>query len=133
MKKRYVLDSYALLAYFQGEHGGAKVKEILKEASLAKALIHMSAINVGEVVYITSRKLGKVSSQALFKDIFLLPVQLVEASMERVLIAANIKARYPISYGDSFAVALAKELGATVVTGDPELRKVENEVGVLWL
>ena len=133
MKKRYVLDSYALLAYFQGEHGGAKVKEILKEASLAKALIHMSVINVGEVVYITSRKLGKASSQALFKDISLLPVQLVEASMERVLIAANIKARYPISYGDSFAVALAKELGATVVTGDPEFRKVENEVGVLWL
>jgi len=31
------------------------------------------------------------------------------------------------------AVPLADELGATVVTGDPEFKKVESVVAVLWL
>jgi ribonuclease VapC len=47
--------------------------------------------------------------------------------------AAHIKARHPVSYADAFAVALAQEYGATVVTGDPEVRAVESLINVDWL
>lgn len=50
-----------------------------------------------------------------------------------VLAAAHIKANYAVSYADAFAIALAQELKATVVTGDPEFGGVEKMVDILWL
>jgi ribonuclease VapC len=47
--------------------------------------------------------------------------------------AAEIKAEYPISYADSFAVACAIEHGATIVTGDPEFKHVEHLVKIEWI
>ena len=38
-----------------------------------------------------------------------------------------------MSYADAFAIALAQELNATIVTGDPEFRSVEKIVDILWL
>ncbi|MCP4579599.1 MAG: type II toxin-antitoxin system VapC family toxin [Deltaproteobacteria bacterium] len=52
--------------------------------------------------------------------------------MDRVLDAAHIKARHAISYADAFAVSLAQELNATVVTADPEFNKVQPLVNILW-
>jgi ribonuclease VapC len=47
--------------------------------------------------------------------------------------AAHLKARYPISYADAFAAALAKRNGAHLMTGDPEFKAVEPEVAIHWL
>ena len=44
-----------------------------------------------------------------------------------------MKAHYPTSYADAFAVALAQELNAPLMTGDPEFHKVEDIVQVCWL
>jgi predicted nucleic acid-binding protein len=38
-----------------------------------------------------------------------------------------------MSYADAFAVALAQELDAPVLTGDPEFRVVERLVQVDWI
>ena len=43
------------------------------------------------------------------------------------------KATHTISYGDAFAVALAQELEATLVTGDPEMKSVETSINIMWL
>jgi ribonuclease VapC len=53
--------------------------------------------------------------------------------MDRILAAAQIKAQYPISYADAFAVALAQELNAAIVTGDSEFKQVESIVKLSWL
>jgi len=49
------------------------------------------------------------------------------------LAAAHVKAHHPISYADAFAVALAQEMDASVVTGDPEFECVEELIPVVWL
>ena len=51
------------------------------------------------------------------------------------VIPAHIKAHYPVSYADAFAVALAQEMDGPVVTGDPEFKRVEDEglISVVWL
>ena len=53
--------------------------------------------------------------------------------MERVLSAARIKGKFPISYADAFAVALAQEMSATLITGDPEFKRVQSLVKIIWL
>lgn len=128
-----MLDSYAILAYFQAEPGGLKVKELLKQAKAENALTTMSLINLGEVIYITGRKLREDRAKEIFGDIMLLPIQFAEVTKDRVIAAAQVKTRYPISYADAFTVSLAQELNATIVTGDPEFKKVESLVALLWI
>lgn len=44
-----------------------------------------------------------------------------------------ILASYAISYADAFVVAAAQEFEATVITGDPEFRRVEHLAPIDWL
>ncbi len=46
--------------------------------------------------------------------------------------AALVKAKYPIAYADSFAVALAQKHGCPVLTGDPEFRAIDD-LHVDWI
>jgi len=132
-KPKYIFDSYALLAYFQAETAGMKVRDILKEATRGHVSASMSVISLGEIYYIIARKRGKEKAIEIIDDIGYLPVDLVDVTIERVLAAAQIKANHPISYADAFVVATAEEFSATIVTGDPEFKETESRTAVLWL
>jgi predicted nucleic acid-binding protein len=132
-KQHFVLDSFALLAYFQAEPAALKVKEILKQARNEDAVVFLSLINLGEIIYTVERKLGRDVAQGILHDVFSLPIQVTEVTMDRVMSAARVKASFPVSYADAFAVALAQETAATVVTSNPEFKRVESLVNVLWL
>ncbi len=132
-KKKFVFDSYALLAFFQGEPAGQQVKEILTLALEGKARVYISLINIGEIFYITARKFGLEKAQEIINDLKDLPVSIEGVDLEKVLKAASIKAQIPLAYADAFAAALAKSLGAILVTGDPEFKPLEEDISILWL
>jgi ribonuclease VapC len=127
-----VLDSFAILAYFQAEAGGERVLGLLKDAREGKVELAMSLINAGEIAYLTARNRGRKVAESILKDLHDLPITFYEASEERIFASAWIKASHAISYADSFAVALTGELKGTLVTGDPEFETVED-LRVLWL
>jgi predicted nucleic acid-binding protein len=54
---------------------------------------------------------------------------------ELLLTPTALKAEYPISYADSYAAALAQISNASLLTGDPEFRRLEEEgfLKVSWL
>jgi predicted nucleic acid-binding protein len=131
-KSVFVLDSFAILAYYHAENGGERVLELLNNARAGKVELGMSLINVGEIVYITRRNQGRKRAESILKDLRDLPIIFYEAGEERILAAAWIKSAYAISYADSFAVQLAQELKGTLVTGDPEFEGVKD-LEVLWL
>ena len=135
MKKRklYVFDSYALMAFFQAEDGAETVKTILEKALKGETRVSMSAINLGEIFYLSVRKFGEERAEQLREDIKRLPVKIEEVTFERIMEAARIKARYPVSYADAFCVALALELKAPVVTGDPEMKHLDPLIDIIWL
>jgi ribonuclease VapC len=130
---RYVLDSFAVLAYLEDEAGADRVNAVLEAARQGLASVWMSIINYGEVVYITEREQGLFAAQRAIAAIDQLPVTVVDADRKLTLSAAKVKAHYSISYADSFAVALGQVRLATVLTGDPEFRKVENLISIDWL
>jgi predicted nucleic acid-binding protein len=132
-KPKYVLDSYAVLAYFQAEPAGGKVRDILKEASSGRVAVFLSVISLGEIYYIIARKRGEEKAGAITEDISRLPVDLIDVTTKRVLAAAHVKALHPISYADAFVVAAAEEFSATIVTGDPEFKETESRAAVFWL
>ncbi len=131
--KTYVLDSFALFAYIQAENAGPVVQGLLENARDNQLMLALSMINLGEVYYVIYREKGEVRAEEILKDLRELPIQLYAATDERVLAAARIKANHPVSYADAFAAGLAQELGATLVTGDPEFKSVESMVDLFWL
>jgi len=132
-KLRYVLDSFALLAYLGGEPGQEQVKEILAGAERGEAEVYLCLVNLGEVIYITERKLGLAEAQRALAAIEQLPIQVIEANRELTLGAAHIKASHPLSFSDALAMALGLDKGAVLVTGDPEFRAVEGLVAIEWI
>ena len=129
----YILDSFALLAFLEGERGSARVQEILELAWTGDASTYLSLMNLGEVLYITERERGLPLAQKTLSAIEQLPLGLLSVSRERVLAATHIKANYTLAYADAFAVAAALEFRGPVVTGDPEFSAVETLVQVEWM
>lgn len=131
--KRYVLDSYSLLAYAEDENGSVEVEDILKKALEDKAELFLCVINWGEMYYIALREGGKERAE-LYKNTFArYPITIVEANKELTLQAAQYKAFNKMSFADAYAAALAKLKKAALVTGDKEFKAVENEIKINWV
>ena len=133
MNQIYVLDAFALLAYLRGEPGAERVRDLLLRARSGEARLYLCLVNYGEVLYISERQGGRPAAEEAIRIIDHLPLETVLADRDLTFAAAHLKARYPISYADAFAAALAQKLSATLVTGDPEFRKVEAVVEIEWL
>ena len=133
MSQIYVLDAFALLAYLRGEPGAERVRDLLLRARSGEAHLYLCLVNYGEVLYISERQGGRPAAEEAIRIIDHLPLEIVPADRDLTFAAAHLKARSPISYADAFAAALAQKLGAILVTGDPEFRKVEAIVEIEWL
>ena len=131
----YVLDSFALLAYLEGQAGMPLVRSVLESAEAQRHRVYLSLINLGEALYITERERGLVEARRTLGAIDQLPLEIVDVSRSTVLAAAHIKARFPISYADAFTVVASRDHGGVVMTEDPEFRPVAEAglVAVEWL
>ncbi len=133
MNNALVLDSFALMAFWRDEPGAGKVERYLRRADTGEVSLAMSIINVGETLYLVERQHGEERARWALAFIQESLIQVYPASLERVLAAAHFKAHHPISYADAFAAALAEELGATLLTGDPEFKALEGRLSIEWL
>ncbi len=134
MRKKRVLDSYALLAYLNREKGFHKVRKVLSEAQALEADVLMNQINVGETYYILHRKRGLDKAEYFLETIMAgLPIVQVPNDFDNVIGAARIKAEYSLSFADCFSIQTAKQENAAVITGDPEFKRVEHLVDIEWV
>ncbi len=131
--KRVVFDSHAVLKFSQDETGADRVEELLTASQDGKIQAFMNEINLGEIYYITIRKLGHEFAKEFLEHFHNLPIEMVPASWDIVALASEIKARYTLSYADCFAVASALKHKAALVTGDPEFKNVEHMVEIDWI
>jgi predicted nucleic acid-binding protein len=132
-RRVYVLDTFALLAYFQNEVSADQISEVLVKAGQGQATVWLSIISYGETLYIIERRRGLKGVHQIIAVIDQLPISLVEADRRHTFLAAHIKARYTLSYADAFAVALAQVENAIVLTGDIEFKEVESFISIEWL
>jgi ribonuclease VapC len=92
----------------------------------------ITSVNLGEVWYKIARRSSELADRYV-EHVKGLGIEVQEADWELTRGAAQFKARYPISYADCFAAALAKRHRAELVTGDPEFHRVEKEIRIHWL
>lgn len=128
-----VLDSWALIAYFEDEPAADAVEKILEQAANEKHRLLMSVVNWGEIYYNTMREVSQAAAEQKLKEIEALQIEIVDADQLLTKQAAIYKATCKMSYADCFGAALAKARNAEFVTGDPEFREVEKEIRINWL
>lgn len=129
----YVFDASALFAYLQKTTACAKVSELLKEALRGHARVVVSAVNFGEVYGRILRDASAEQALLARNVIQALPLEILDATAQRAIQAAEVKSTYRLYYADSFAAALAAEYHATLVTSDSDFRKLGQTVPVVWL
>ena len=133
MTSPYLFDSHALLAFFQNEEGAEIVAEILQRA-MEKGLDRLiCVINLGEIIYVTKRRFGDSKKLEVLARVHQLGLRVLPVPENLVFKAAEIKAQYPISYADCFALACAIEYSARVVTGDPDFKNIAHLVSIDWI
>ena len=128
-----VLDSYSLIAYFEGEKGKDTMISVFQIARDSERPLFLCTVNWGEVFYITLREAGRERAEQIVHLISALPIQIISVDLELAKQAAEFKAVKKMSYADCFAAALAKLKKAELITGDREFRQVEGPVKVLWI
>ena len=76
---------------------------------------------------------GEHEALDTLRSLRVLPIDIIPADEKAVFAAAKFKIRHSISYADAFAAAAAESLDATLVTGDPELKQIQNIIKLEWL
>jgi len=128
-----VLDSWAVLAYFQGEPQSEKIAVLVEDALDRQMPVFMTVVNAGEVWYILARTISRAAADSGFTDLQSWGVRIVDIDWQLARQAADFKSRHRISYADAFAAALAKAKKAELVTGDSEFKALDKEIAIAWL
>jgi predicted nucleic acid-binding protein len=113
---RRCLDSWAVLAWLDGEEPAA----LVVERTIERERPAMSWMNLVEVHYRTIRDHGRQEADQVLAELRPLVTESLPgiAAMRSV---SALKANHPIALADCFAVALAAEEEAELLTGDPEI------------
>jgi len=130
-----VLDSWALLAFFQDERGADAVEQLLAKAESGRLRLLLCVVNWGEIYYSTMRKVSREAAEQTVAAIAEMPIEIVSVAEDLVLVrqAAIFKATKRLSYADAFAGALAKLKNAELITGDREFKELDGEIKIAWL
>lgn len=118
----WVLDAGAVIAWLKAEPGADRVQQILIDPDPKE----LHVVNLVEVGYEFLGH-GEAAFSAAFELVAQSPIHIVrDANESMVDLAIRLKAQQkPIALADTFAIALAADRGATLVTTDrSELEKV---------
>lgn len=114
------LDAWAVLALLRDEDAADRVESAIEEGSVC------SWINLGEALYIETRRVGR---QAAMAAVEALADNVLDEVPDRSLVgaAAEIKAGGGLSYSDCFAVATAERHRVPLLTGDAEILSMNRD------
>lgn len=110
------LDSWAVLAWLDGEEPAAGVVE----RTIKRERPAMSWMNLVEVHYRTIRDHGRQEADQVLAELRPLITESLPG-IDAMKSVSSLKAEHPIALADCFAIALAAEADAELLTGDPEI------------
>ena len=128
-----VLDSYALMAFFEDEPGADLVRGLIHKAVESDTSLLMTVVNLGEVWYSIARNNSPEIADQYVHEIKGMGIEIVEVDWNLTRQAGVFKSGGNISYADCFAAALAKLKKADLVTGDNEFKSLEGEIKISWI
>lgn len=129
----FVLDAFALLAFFRDEKAADTVEGLLIACRDGTYKAFLSVVNLGELYYRTAREFGEVRAEEVLNVLGDYAVEVLDLTRAIALSAASLKTVHTVSLADCVAAALAMDLEATLVTGDRDFERFQPRLNVLWL
>ncbi len=124
-RERFVLDAYALLAYFFDEPGGDRIRGLIEQSGEGTSDLYTCVVTITETLYWTQRRRGAAAFTEIADGLASLPIRQVEVDHDLGIEAARLKASNPIALAACYAAALALRLDATLITDGSEFREFE--------
>ena len=128
MPEFVVLDTSAFLTLTDEEAGADLVEARIVGAIEGTVSLHASFVSLTEVEYINLQEKGEAIADTRLADMRALPILWHHSDSEWCSAAAKLKAAHKLSFADSFVVALAQRLEATLIHKDPEIAALGTAV-----
>lgn|ERR1700738_1798678 len=130
----YVLDASALIRYLDNEPGAERVDAIIGECLAARARGFVSAIQWGEVAGNVRKRFGAPLELKAMNRLLATEIEIVPATGDQAVHAAELRVDRKISYADAFALDLAMQSAERVlVTADYGFKVVEDLARIEFL
>jgi ribonuclease VapC len=124
--KTYVIDSSALMTFFENRPGAVKVEDLLQEAAAADQPLLMSVVSWGEVYYTLFRGRGERAANEMMERVAQLPIHPVDVDARAARAAATLKAQFSLPYVNCLVAALASLRSAALVTSDADFKPLKG-------
>ena len=132
--KKFILDTSAILTYFEGEEGKETVDIFLVRSAAGEIELLVPFSAAIEFYYINFNSQGEETANQRFAILMSLPVHILKKIDEPYIIqAGRLKASYPISFADALIAAYAYQENASLVHKDPEYIMLEKEIDLITL
>jgi PIN domain nuclease of toxin-antitoxin system len=125
-----ILDASALMSYLEKEPGYEKIADLLVASVERDESLLITTVNYGQVYSIVMRECGQEKVDEIERTLRSLPIDIIDVDINLAKEAARFKATKPISYSDSFAVALTKLRKGELVTGNQHLKGIEKDIKI---
>jgi len=119
----YLLDTSVLIAYLAEEKGGEELEKIKKESAIP-------FIALSELYYLTWQKQGKEKANETYVLVKGWQLPILYPDEHIVLLTGEYKVKYGFSIADSYIAAFAFHNRLTLVTKDPEYKKLAREMKI---
>jgi len=129
----YLLDTSALLAFWNDEEGADTVEKILRQGTEGKAAVYLSFMSLMEIRYRLLKSRGIGPADEVYQAVRMLPCRRIDVDEELILLASDIKGSNSLSVADSFILATAIQKNCTLLHKDPEFEQVRDKVTLLTL
>lgn len=133
VRDRVVFDSSAVLAFFLMEPGGAEVKVELRGCRKGTRGGWISAASVAEVHRRLRASRDAATARRELDSFCVTPVSILPVDRDHAQAAADLNHETGVGLFDCFVAAAAWQLGATVVTADPDFHRLEDRVTVRFI
>jgi predicted nucleic acid-binding protein len=129
-----VIDSSALLRHIDDEAGADRVEAIIQVWLRGGAEGQMSAVQWGEIAGILRKRSGAMEQKRVLERLKQIDLQIVPASAERAVRAAELRIDRKISCADAFALELAMDSPEhMLVTADYDFKAVADLARIEFL
>lgn len=131
MKNKFIIDAGTLALYFAGDE---RIKKYFDNIFTGKSEGYILEINLAEFYYKTAEILGLETAEVRYRMIRNSDIKQISTSKEATKEAAIIKLRNKdkLSLADSFLIAEAKILKATILTTDKAVKEIAKNKAIYF-
>ena len=131
--ERVVLDSSAVLAFLLMEPGGAEVKTELRACRKGARQGWLSGASVAEIHRRLRVSRDAATARREIESLCSTPIVILPVEREIAQVAADLAHETGVGLFDCFVAASAWQLGGTVITADPDFRRLGERVPVRFI